>query len=215
MKEKTIIGFTILASLITFALIFLFTKNIGLAEKHPMPWESSINAEQKTVVFNLVLEESKLIDGAKLFGADVEASLFEDPDGREQIEAYFSNTKVGGIGAKIILNLETNASIINQLSPYVDKKLRMPSGVIKTSYLPGADQLISQLTINALSFVPKADLDEVVIKKLFGEADRIEIEPSDASDDENIVSHWYYPGKGLRIILGTKENEIFEFSNQK
>jgi hypothetical protein len=209
MKERYVIGLTLLGTSVIFLAIFLFTINGKMPENQAMPWESQVNAQQKTEVFGLVVGVSKVIDAARIFGTEIEASLFEDKTGEKELEVFFSNTKVGGISASIILNLSIDNPSMQELLTNIDKILLMPSGVKKTTFSPVGDRLISNLTIQSLSFIPKADLDEKVIKKLFGNPASIDINTT--SDDS--LSYWHYPNKGLRVIISAKLNEIFEFYN--
>lgn len=213
MKERYVIISILSLALTVFAGLFIFTLGSDIPKNQSMPWESHVNEHQQTVVFDLVMGSDRVIDAARIFGVEIQASLFEDVDGGKQLEAYFSNTKVGGISAGIILNLAIKDESMVELNTHIDEIMMMPSGVKKTTFLPIGDRVISSLVINSLSFVPKADLDEQVIKKLFGQPDRIEVESAIDNGGDNGGSYWYYPNKGLRIIIGTEQKEIFEFSN--
>ncbi|MBT3446695.1 MAG: hypothetical protein HN441_02160, partial [Candidatus Thioglobus sp.] len=105
MKERHIVGYTLLGAILAFVAIFLFTRDVEMPKNQAMPWQSYINENQQTVVFNLTMAESRLIDAARQFGTEINASLFESELEKPELEVYFSSTKVGGISARIILNL--------------------------------------------------------------------------------------------------------------
>jgi hypothetical protein len=207
MKERHIVGYTLLAAFIAFAVMFLLTRDIQTPENQAMPWQSYINDQDQTVVFDLTMGQSKLLDAARLFGTEIEASLFENENVDPELEVYFSSTKVGGISAKIILNLALDNQNIDILRDNIDVSMMMPSGVKKTTFKSKAESLMSRFTIKSLTFIPRADLPENVVIDLFGKPDRV-----DLSDQG--ISYWYYPEKGLKIIMDDEQKDILEFYNQ-
>ena len=89
MKERYIVAYTLLGSVLVFLLIFLLTRNIEMPKNQAMPWQSYINKQGKTVIFELTMEHSKLIDAARQFGVEIEASLFEQENTEPELEVYF------------------------------------------------------------------------------------------------------------------------------
>jgi hypothetical protein len=207
MKERHIIASTILGAVLVFLAIFLFTRDVEIPKNKSMPWQSHINDKQQTVVFNLTMGESRLIDAARQFGTEIKASLFEDENIKPELEVYFPSTKIGGISARIVLNLALDSKIIEVLSLNIDESMLMPSGVKNTTFSPKGEMAMSRLKIKSLTFIPRADLKESVIKNLFGKPSRVE-------QGSKGVSYWYYPKKGLRIIVDTEQKEMLEFYNQ-
>ena len=207
MKERHIVGYTLLAAFIAFAVMFLLTRDIQTPENQAMPWQSYINDQDQTVVFDLTMGQSKLLDAARLFGTEIEASLFENENVDPELEVYFSSTKVGGISAKIILNLALNNQNIDILRDNIDVSMMMPSGVKKTTFKSKAESLMSQFTIKSLTFIPRADLPENVVLDLFGKPDRVDL-------SNQGISYWHYPEKGLKIIMDDEQKDILEFYNQ-
>ena len=207
MKERHIVGYTLLGSILAFLLIFLLTRDVEMPENQAMPWQSYLNEQGQTVVFELTMGRSQLIDAARQFGVEIEASLFEREQIEPELEVYFPSTKVGGIGANIIINLALNDANLEMLRKNIDQTMLMPSGVKKTTFTTTGEALMSYYQIKSLSFVPKTDLSEEVMLNLFGEPEQIEsASPS--------VSYWHYPQKGLRIIVDDEHKEILEFFNQ-
>ncbi|WP_235093669.1 hypothetical protein [Candidatus Ruthturnera calyptogenae] len=171
-----------------------------------MPWQSFINNQGDTVVFNLTMGSSNLTDAMHLFGSEVEVSLFESEGKMPELEAFFFSTKMGGIGASVILSLMLDQKCIERLNNNIKKSMVMPSGVRKTTFSLTAEVLMFNLKIKSLTFIPKANLSKEVIVNLFGEPSRIELSIQG-------VSYWYYPTKGLRII-DDENKKILEFYNK-
>ncbi|MDC9726680.1 MAG: hypothetical protein PSN35_02450 [Candidatus Thioglobus sp.] len=207
MKERHIIGYTLLGAILAFLIIFLFTRDVEMPKNQAMPWQSYVNENQQTVVFDLTMGQSRLIDAARHFGTEIKASLFENEGVEPELEVYFSSTKVGGISARIILNLLLDDQAIEALSRNIDESMLMPSGVKNTTFTPAGERSMSRLKIKSLTFIPRANLEEAVIENLFGKPTSVELAPEG-------LSYWLYPQKGLRIIVDNEQKEILEFSNQ-
>jgi hypothetical protein len=206
MKEYKIIGYTFLFFIGIFFVVYFFTVQKDMPKNPVMPWHSYVDADRNTHIFGLTLGKSTLLEAMHLFGQEVEASLFEQNERPAELEVFFSSTKIGGIGARVVLNLEANAQQIEQLKANTKESMLMPSGIQKTTFKSVVDSLMIGLNIKVLTFVPKADLPIETIKVRFGEPNHIE----QASN----VQYWHYPEKGLRIIVSETQKEILEFFNR-
>ncbi len=206
MKESRLVLIILLITFVIYSVFYLITRDVEIPDNQAMPWQSYVNDQGKTVVFDLTMDESTLAESMRLFGTEVEASLFEDKDQKKTLEIFFSNTKVGGISAKVILNLELNDQQFNYLSDNIKETEVMPSGNKKTIFNQAGESSMFGLTISALTFIPSADLSADTLLGLFKKPARVElVEPG--------VEYWYYPSKGLRIIVDAERKEILEFYN--
>lgn len=206
MKESRLVLIILLITFVIYSVFYLSTRDVEIPDNQAMPWQSYVNDQGKTVVFDLTMDESTLAESMRLFGTEVEASLFEDKDQKKTLEIFFSNTKVGGISAKVILNLELNDQQFNYLSDNIKETEVMPSGNKKTIFNQAGESSMFGLTISALTFIPSADLSADTLLGLFKKPARVElVEPG--------VEYWYYPSKGLRIIVDAERKEILEFYN--
>ncbi|WP_347423582.1 hypothetical protein [Candidatus Thioglobus sp.] len=206
MKESRLVLIILLITFVIYSVFYLSTRDVEIPDNQAMPWQSYVNDQGKTVVFDLTMDESTLAESMRLFGTEVEASLFEDKDQKKTLEIFFSNTKVGGISAKVILNLALNDQQFNYLSDNIKETEVMPSGNKKTIFNQAGESSMFGLTISALTFIPSADLSADTLLGLFKKPARVElVEPG--------VEYWYYPSKGLRIIVDAERKEILEFYN--
>ncbi len=206
MKERHIVGIILIMAVVIFAVIYLFTRNMSMPSNQAMPWQSYVNDRGNTTVFNLEMNTSDLTDAMRLFGSEVEASLFESEGRDSELEVFFSSTKVGGISAKVVLNLILDQKHIDILRRNIEESVVLPSGVEKTNFNIAGESAMFDLKIKSLTFIPAADLPNDVIEDLFGKADRIDLK-------EPGVSYWYYPQKGLRIIVDDEHKDVLEFYN--
>ncbi len=208
MKESKIISIVLLTAMAMFTLFYLLIRDIQMPQNQSMPWQSFINKQGNTVAFNLTMGSSNLTDAMHLFGSEIDASLFESKGKIPELEAFFSSTKVGGISADVILNLILDQKSIESLNNNIKESMVIPLGVRKITFNLTAEASMFGLKIKSLTFIPKADLSKETIINLFGEPSRVEL----ASQG---VSYWYYPTKGLRIIVDDENKEILEFYNEE
>lgn len=206
MKESRLILVILLITFVIYSVFYLSTRDVEIPDNQAMPWQSYVNDQGKTVVFDLTMDESTLAESMRLFGAEVEASLFEDKDQKQTLEIFFSNTKIGGISARVILNLALNNHQFDYLSSNIKETEVMPTGNKKTIFNQAGESSMFGLTISALTFIPSANLSADTLLGLFKKPARVErVEPG--------VEYWYYPSKGLRIIVDAERKEILEFYN--
>ncbi len=208
MKESRIILVILLLALVIYGVFYLSTRDVEIPDNQAMPWQSYVNDQGKTVVFDLTMGESTLAESMRLFGSEVEASLFEDKDQKQTLEVFFSSTKVGGISAKVIVNLALNNQQFDHLNSNIKETEVMPTGNKKTIFNQTGESSMFNLTISALTFIPSADLSPDTLLGLFKKPARVE-------SLETGVEYWHYPDKGLRIIVDQENKEILEFYNTK
>lgn len=207
MKESRIVLVILLLAFVIYGVFFLSTRDVEIPDNQAMPWQSYVNEQGKTVVFGLTMGESTLAESMRLFGSEVEASLFEDKDQKQTLEVFFSSTKVGGISAKVILNLALNDQQFGYLRSHIKETEVMPTGNKKTIFNQTGESSMFGLTISALTFIPSADLSSDTLLGLFKKPARVELAGPG-------VEYWHYPNKGLRIILDDEGREILEYFNQ-
>jgi len=204
MKEGKLVLIILSIAVLIFTAFYLVTRDITLPDNQAMPWQSYVNDQGETVVFDLTIGKSTLADAMRLFGTEVEASLFEEDNNKRDLEVFFSSTKVGGISAKVILNLDLNNQQFAFLNNNIKKTEVLSIDAKKISFNQAGESSMFALTIIALTFIPRADLSADTLIGLFKKPARVDlVEPG--------IEYWYYPSKGLRIIVDTENKEILEF----
>jgi len=130
--------------------------------------------------------------------------LFEEDNNKKDLEVFFSSTKVGGISAKVILNLDLNNQQFAYLNNNIKETEALSIDTKKISFNQAGESSMFALTINSLTFIPRADLSADTLIGLFKKPARVDLV-------ESGIEYWYYPSKGLRIIVDTENKEILEF----
>ena len=203
MKEGKLVLIILSIAVLIYTVFYLLSRDITLPDNQAMPWQSYVNDQGETVVFDLTMGKSTLTDAMRLFGTEVEASLFEE-DNKRDLEVFFSSTKVGGISAKVILNLDLNNQQFAFLNNNIKKTEVLSIDAKKISFNQAGESSMFALTIIALTFIPRADLSADTLIGLFKKPARVDLV-------ESGIEYWYYPSKGLRIIVDTENKEILEF----
>ncbi len=204
MKEGKLVLIILSIAVLIFTAFYLVTRDITLPDNQAMPWQSYVNDQGETVVFDLTMGKSTLADAMRLFGTEVEASLFEEDNNKKDLEVFFSSTKVGGISAKVILNLDLNNQQFAYLNNNIKETEALSIDTKKISFNQAGESSMFALTINSLTFIPRADLSADTLIGLFKKPARVDLV-------ESGIEYWYYPSKGLRIIVDTENKEILEF----
>ncbi|SFV78221.1 hypothetical protein MNB_SUP05-12-967 [hydrothermal vent metagenome] len=204
MKEGKLVLIILSIAVLIFTAFYLVTRDITLPDNQAMPWQSYVNDQGETVVFELTMGKSTLADAMRLFGTEVEASLFEEDNNKKDLEVFFSSTKVGGISAKVILNLDLNNQQFAYLNNNIKETEALSIDTKKISFNQAGESSMFALTINSLTFIPRADLSADTLIGLFKKPARVDLV-------ESGIEYWYYPSKGLRIIVDTENKEILEF----
>ncbi|HIC40631.1 MAG TPA: hypothetical protein EYO74_04425 [Piscirickettsiaceae bacterium] len=204
MKEGKLVLIILSIAVLIYTVFYLVSRDITLPDNQAMPWQSYVNDQGETVVFDLTMGKSTLTDAMRLFGTEVEASLFEEDNNKKDLEVFFSSTKVGGISAKVILNLDLNNQQFAYLNNNIKETEALSIDTKKISFNQAGESSMFALTINSLTFIPRADLSADTLIGLFKKPARVDLV-------ESGIEYWYYPSKGLRIIVDTENKEILEF----
>ena len=195
------ISFVLIFSAFIFAVIFFSTDKIKTPTIE-MPWQSYKNAQQQTVVFGLTMNQSQLADALRLFGGEAEMALFQTKM-HQDLEVFFKNTKIGGFSGSVVIALHIGSNLAF-IKKNITQSNKLPSlKGIKMLVNEYAKNKLLNLKIKNFSFIPKANLTKKIIKNRFGIATKMTKKES--------IEYWFYPKKGLKIILTPEKKTILEY----
>jgi hypothetical protein len=195
-----------------FVLILLFAFALPNPDVVPnlekgnldLPWNIKVHEDNSTEVFKLRLGLSTLADAISRFHEPEDIAIYKGKV-KDSLEAYFGTVNIGPLQAKMIITLQiTPQDIKNMLSrargramsDSADKKIEL-----------AADDLMQALnkTISGITFIPKySGLETDFFKDRFGEP------PAWDRLSENAIQY-FYPDKGLSIIIDTDGKEVLEY----
>ena len=168
------------------------------------PWQITIQADGKSRIFGITLDESTLNDASTLFAREYNLGLFETINQPLSLEAYFNEVTMGGISGKFILTLEATQEELAALLQNAIKRKVLESGAKRYSLSADTTTALAQKRITSMSYIPYINLDEEIINKRFGEpAERIIV------DEKR--QHLLYPELGLDLMLDEDGKELLQY----
>ena len=173
-----------------------------------LPWQIDIMPDGSTQVFGLHIGTSRLLDAQRILGDDMEVAIIASSGNSIKdagsLEMYYGHYRTGLLSGKLVLQTKASAADIKRWRENAVKSEYMASGQAK-KYILDADDLpqVFDEIIIGLTFAPVVNLDEGVITARFGEA-------SERIEDDG-VTHFLYPEKGLDIALYEKAKEVLQY----
>ncbi len=203
MERKMILGILVFAVLATGALMLVPIKEDRRPEM--LPWTVTVNPDGTSTVFGLTLGHTTLSQAEKQLDAEAEISVFLSPSGKLSGEAYFDNVTLSGLGAKLVLEAGLSEE---ELQGMFDRGVRITTtenGSRKVTLHPDDAAKLGNTPIASLTYLPKANLDDALVLKRFGEPQQR------VAEDAGKVVHWLYPQRGLDVAVSPTEKEVLQY----
>ncbi len=167
-----------------------------------LPWIIKTDPQGGSTIFGLKLESATVRQAEDTFLDEAKFGLFQDANNQYSLEAYFNGTRIAGLLARITLTLQaTPEELQSMIKESLDKK-GQPSNSYKYVLPDELKPSLYQRTFDSITYTPKINIEPDVLKLRFGEPDKTR-----TIDEE--TSHWYYPEKGLLIIISQEEKPVF------
>lgn len=203
--EKKIIFWVVSLSLVAVALAILLPGGRQADRNPKLPWLVHVTSQGKVEVFDLVLGESTLANARDAFQAEGEVNLFVDDNGNPALEAYFERVFLSGIRADFILVLDANKTLLDSLYEHGTRISRSTSTTHKVA-LSGDDlQLVRDLPVKLINYIPYANLDEKLVTSRFGQPEK------KITETETGVTQWIYPDKGISVGINPQGKELIQY----
>lgn len=174
-----------------------------------LPWLTALDATGRTQVFGFTLGLTPLAEIRRVFREDGELNLFRAPAGSKAFtaEAYFEQIHLERLRADFVITLELDQSTLETM---YDRGLRISqtsSGSKKVKLDPTDLERLAEAPIRAISYLPKARLDEALLEQRFG------VPPQRVTETESGIVHWLYPERGLDIGRDPKGQVVIQYVN--
>ncbi len=182
---------------------------------HPfLPWDVTVNDQQRVEVFGMTLGESTLLDFKRLYDQKADLAIFSTPDEPLTLEAYFGHMSVGPLTAQVVLVGEVDQETLERWAEASTIADPTPSGARKLSMSDEALIEAQDKPIRSISYAPSADYDEELIVRRFGEPEeKRSIPRGERDEDEPPAQLWLYPEKGVAITVEPDDKEMFQYIN--
>lgn len=210
MKNNTalqVLIYSLLAVVVGIAFQMLFVNEPIDQQKNNFPWEIDINTNNQVSVFGLTLGKSTMGDGLNRFQVDTEVSLFLAEDNSYAVEAFFKDINMGGLAARIVLTAELTDSQLEEMYERGSRISTLGSGTRKVTLSYDDLDIARNAAIRSITYLPKANLDDAIILKRFGEPEK------KIKETKGDAIHWLYPSRGLDITISEESKEVLQFTS--
>ncbi len=175
----------------------------------PMPWEVTIMQDGNSEVFNIHLGTTTYGQAQQLLRQYGETAIFTQEGKQSTAEAYFNSINMGGLSAKLVLNLSVSDSQIKEMRSDALEARLQDSGAHKYKLNNDANKSLVDTTVTALTYIPSVRLNAEMVQHRFGEPEHIE----QAADNANTKT-WHYPTLNLTIQLNENEKTVMQYHSK-
>jgi hypothetical protein len=176
----------------------------------PMPWETTVMEDGNIQVFGIHLGKTTYKQAQQLLNSYGKTAIFDQEGHEPTIEAYFESINLGGLSAKIVLNLLVDVQQIEtMLNSAIESKLQ-PSGARKYELNNEDNTRMLDSTISGITYIPSVKLNEQMVLERFGPAS----EKQQSTVQTDIII-WQYPNIGLSVTFTTGEKTVLQYHVQQ
>lgn len=202
-----IVGFLLV--LVGIAAIMLIPSPQPPASK---PWEIVVMPDNNVQVFGIHLGETDYKTAQQALRVFGKTAIFTDPEDNPTVEAYFDSVNLGGLSAKMVLNLDVaEAKVEDMLERATVGKLQ-PSGAHQHELAEEDKQFLLSSPVAAITYIPSVRLDKDMIQERFGAPDSIETGLPDDEGNSDVI--WLYQKQHLTVIFGNNSKTILIYQSK-
>ncbi|MCW9025644.1 MAG: hypothetical protein OQK73_13300 [Gammaproteobacteria bacterium] len=207
MERKIFLNVLVISLLAVAIAIFFPAEQEEVTHRdQSLPWQITPTSNGSIKVFNLTLGQSTIADAVQRLNEVSEVSLFVSPQGKHVVEVYFNQTRLAGLRAKIVLTAAISDSDLQAMFNRGTRISTLGDGSRKVTLHPDDLERTKQSAISVITYLPKAKLDEELLRARFGEPTRR------IQEKGRQTIHWLYPQQGLDIALDTEEGKaVFQY----
>lgn len=202
MRDKLLLVGLMLA--LGVALVPIFQPSSQSRVGQDLPWQVTEEDNGALTVFGLTLGESTLGEAVAKLGNRYDIAVFRDRNGRLSLEAFFRDAILGGLSARLVLDLQVDAAVLQQWLSNVGEGKRLPDGVEQYPLVEDDAELAMELPIASITYVPQAKLDEALVRQRFGD-------PSEVIVVRENERHFLYPEQGLDLRLDEQGKAVLQY----
>jgi hypothetical protein len=176
----------------------------ALQPRTDLPWQITVRPDGSSRVFDLDLGHATLADAVTKFGAPEGLAVFEPKVGHLALEAYFGNVQFGPLKAKVLVALEAGEAELIALKQTALDRQGSPSGDWKYPLGDAVAQHAGR-KLSVITYIPGTrSLDPDFFRERFGE-------PAATLRENEQAQSWFYPEKGLSILIDEEAREVLEY----
>jgi len=205
-KSKTVVWWVLLGGFSLTLLLMFIPKPDLKVNADIFPWKSHYNENNQLIALGLVINESTANDAVKIFSKDYEILAFSKKDETKKvIEIYFPTLMLSRVRGVATLIMDVPEQLLTDVYTRGVKTTVNTSGNRQVTLTVKDTELIMNHKIKYITYVPKKNLSEKMIRSRFGE-------PHEILADKDDITRWIYPTKGLEIIVNPEGAEVLQFN---
>lgn len=170
-----------------------------------LPWQANVNAEGNVDVFGMTIGTITLRETMMHFQSFPETGLFVDKDGTSALESYFGKKRIGLFEAKLVAESEASEGVRKGMLERALERKPQPSGKWRYQLSEDDVRVSNELPVKYLVYIPVVDYEQERIETLFGQ-------PESTHAMTEKAAYWFYPDKGLILLLNSDGGEIMYYS---
>ena len=169
-----------------------------------LPWQITATPDGAALtVFGLTLGQSTVQDAVNKLGRRYELGVFQNPEGRLSLEAYFRDTVIGGLNVQMVLTARLSETMLNALRTHAGTGKPTAAGGRRYAVAEADIPVALDAVITAITYRPVVTFDAELVRKRFGEpTERIAVKDG---------THWLYPALGLDLLLGDQGQALLQY----
>ena len=145
----------------------------------------------------------------RVFG---KTAIFTDPDNKATVEAYFDSVNLGGLSAKMVLNLVVDEDKIADMLERASAGKLQPSGAHQHELAEEDKQFLLSSPVAAITYIPSVRLDEEMIQERFGAPDSTNTGLPDDEGNADII--WLYQKLNLTVIFSSNNKTLLIYQTK-
>jgi len=204
MSSKVITLVIVIAAALAYFALEPNNSDISVAKTYRLPWQIEVHDDGTSTVFGISLERTTVSELLLLNGEDHELAIISDSQDQSGLEIYFSHFSIGPLQGKLIARVDADQQQLEAMQASASVASYTSSGSRKFLLNEADLNIIQDWTIESLSYLPSASLDEDVVLERFGT-------PNERLSREEGIEHFLYPDKGLDIALNVEGKELLQY----
>ncbi|HIQ07138.1 MAG TPA: hypothetical protein EYH35_01630 [Thiotrichaceae bacterium] len=206
MTKKSKISLIVVAIILTSVLAIMMSDTEMKQEQSAVPWLIDTQKSDQTKVVSLNIGKGTLSEMVHTLRKLPELAVFETPDGKRTVEAFFSRVKQGVLIANIVAEVDAEGKDLSLLARVDEKGDPMPSGQWRWNLSKTGIITVNKWRVWKLAYIPTTKYSAQQILKFFGQPD--------SKKKMGDVSLLTYEEKALVITEDSEGRAIFYYSSK-
>ncbi len=202
--RNVLLGFLLI--IIGIVALMLIPSPQAPAEK---PWEVTVMPDGNSRVLGIHLGQTNYKTAQQQLGVFGKTALFVDPDGSRSVEAYFDSINLGGLSAKLVMNLAVDEDRLQAMQSRTEDGEYKPSGAYQYQLSEQDRTFLLAAPVIGLTYIPSVRLDREMVESRFGEPARSE--QSERDDNGRVTETWFYPEIGLSVLFQSEQKTLLVY----